>query len=127
MTFLLVDDAFLVAMYEFCTIVEWEICTGNMVMEKQDDSGIDKFRKWLNSADPTLASAFDCANGKYDMDVIEAMLVSDNISTQHFTKFILAIWHNSNRYQFDLIEAVPVLSQRHYDALQQWLRQPFWA
>lgn len=89
-------------------------------------SGVEKFEVWLNEADPSLARLFDYQRGTYNTAMVQSVLDTGDSSTIAMIRFVLGVWHGRNQFDFDLYEALPILSTRHHHAVISWISSPFW-
>jgi hypothetical protein len=85
------------------------------------------FARWLYSADAKLASVFDFKKRTYNKLEVDNILSTASQSEVWFMRFALGVWHGKNKYNFDLIDAAPVLDTGHYRAIIQWIEKPVWA
>ncbi len=85
-----------------------------------------RFQLWLEEAYPALYTTFDWSKNCYcKMDVDKLLDYADD-GTSAFIRFALGVWHHENKFEFDVIEAASVMSEKQCNAVITWLRDPFW-
>jgi len=82
----------------------------------------DRFFKMLDKC-PRIAGLWDRDRRELDIERFEKEIRLMSSGEAHLARFFAGIWLNENRYDFDLIEAVHVLSDR--GLISDWIENPF--
>lgn len=81
----------------------------------------DHFFKMLDKS-PRIAGFWDRENRSLDIERFEKELKLMSSGERYLAKFLAGVWLGDNRYGFDLIEAVHVLSDRKI--ISDWIENP---
>lgn len=81
----------------------------------------ERFFKMLDKT-PRIAGLWDRENRSLDVERFEKELRLMSSGESHLARFFAGIWLGENRYDFDLIEAVHVLSDRKI--ISDWIENP---
>ena len=73
-----------------------------------------------------LHKCFDWKSRRYCQEKLTRLMNNTDEGTNAFICFALGVWHHDNRFDFDIIDAVSVMSEKQAQAIMQWLNQPFW-
>lgn len=82
----------------------------------------DRFFQMLDTC-PRLANLWDRENRSMDIERFEKKLKLMSSGERHLAKFFAGVWLGENKYDFDLLEAVHVLSDRKI--ISDWIKNPF--
>ena len=82
----------------------------------------DRFFKMLDTC-PRLTDLWDRENQSMDVERFEKELGLMSSGEAHLARFFAGVWLGDNKYGFDLLEAVHVLSDR--TAISAWIENPF--
>ena len=85
-----------------------------------------RFQLWLEEACIELHKCFDWQSGRYCQVKLDQLLNNTDEGTASFICFALGVWHHDNRFDFDIIDAISVMSEKQAQAIMQWIHQPFW-
>ena len=88
-----------------------------------------KFLAMLNQY-PAIERYWHIENGSYVVNIeqIQNDLALFSHGEQILVKFFVSVFTGKQQssFEFDLFDAVRVLSQRHLDLIASWLKDPFW-
>ena len=85
-----------------------------------------KFAKWLNKNMPFLTKLFDFKNRSYKVEMVDNYLKTASGSELLMAKFALAVWEHDDNFDFNFIDAVKVLDDKHIKVVTDWMQDPFW-
>jgi hypothetical protein len=85
-----------------------------------------KFALWVKEKMPDLAYMFDFEKQERIDDNVEDYFTLASHREYLRGNFILSIWDQDNRFQFDFVDAARTLNQQDMSIITDWLNSPIW-
>lgn len=85
-----------------------------------------KFALILEEEFSEFSGFWDLENRECLLDQVEQYLTVCSRSEGIMLRFLVAVWLRHNRFNFDLIDAIYVLDDRHLRVIKKWVNDPWW-
>jgi hypothetical protein len=85
-----------------------------------------KFALWVKSKAPYLLPLFDFNERIYIDRAVERFLGGASHGQTIMARFVLGVWCNEDRFDFDFTAAASVLDSEQRKIITDWMAEPFW-
>ncbi|KMJ46654.1 hypothetical protein AB204_02175 [Xenorhabdus khoisanae] len=85
-----------------------------------------KFKAFIQRHDPEFVEFWDWKAGNLLKEKVEEKIDLLSPGEKHMLKFYLGVWTRDNEYNFDFIQAMRYLDDKHSSAIREWVNNPIW-